>query len=156
MSTALLVGRFQPFHIGHLDYVKKILGENNEIIIVIGSAQEKDTEKNPFSARARKEMIRLALKDERLNPEKVKILTLEDNESDEVWMTNLLKKAGRFDVVYAGVNKYVGRLFLEKGFRVKTLKKRIKGISGTEIRRRVKRGEQWRQLVPERICDYIN
>ncbi|MCJ7698989.1 adenylyltransferase/cytidyltransferase family protein, partial [Candidatus Bathyarchaeota archaeon] len=39
VGRGLYVGRFQPFHLGHLCAVKKILGEVDEVIVAIGSAQ---------------------------------------------------------------------------------------------------------------------
>ncbi|MFQ5883533.1 MAG: adenylyltransferase/cytidyltransferase family protein, partial [Thermoplasmata archaeon] len=45
----LLVGRFQPFHRGHLAMVRRILEDHSGIIFGVGSSQSKDTEKNPFS-----------------------------------------------------------------------------------------------------------
>ena len=61
MSTALFIGRFQPFHEGHLDAVKQILAENEQVIIGIGSSQESGTSRNPFDAQQRTEMITKAL-----------------------------------------------------------------------------------------------
>ncbi|MEM2915309.1 MAG: adenylyltransferase/cytidyltransferase family protein, partial [Candidatus Bathyarchaeia archaeon] len=60
-SRALYVGRFQPFHLGHLEAVKYMLRNSKEVIIVIGSAQESHTLTNPFTAGERVYMIRLAL-----------------------------------------------------------------------------------------------
>lgn len=47
-KTALFVGRFQPFHLGHLKVIKDILKKNDFIVIAIGSSDEKNTDKNPF------------------------------------------------------------------------------------------------------------
>ena len=44
------MGRFQPFHLGHLDLVKQILKESDEIIILVTSAQFNYLEKDPFTA----------------------------------------------------------------------------------------------------------
>ena len=46
-KTALIVGRFQPFHKGHLFLIKKALEKANKIIIGIGSANIID-ENNPI------------------------------------------------------------------------------------------------------------
>ena len=45
MSRALFIGRFQPFHNAHLADIKKILKENDEVLIAIGSSQEKTQKK---------------------------------------------------------------------------------------------------------------
>ena len=55
--TALFVGRFQPFHFGHLHAIKKILEESEELLIVVGSAQMSHEPDNPFTAGERLEMI---------------------------------------------------------------------------------------------------
>jgi len=52
-------GRFNPPHKGHLQLIKKILREVDNLIIVVGSAQEKNTKRNPFSGKERKKMIEL-------------------------------------------------------------------------------------------------
>jgi nicotinamide-nucleotide adenylyltransferase len=50
-------GRFQPFHLGHLEIVKWALEKVDELIIVIGTAQESHTIVNPFTAGERMIMI---------------------------------------------------------------------------------------------------
>ena len=47
-KVGLYVGRFQPFHNGHLSIVKEGLAHCARLILVIGSAQESGTEQNPF------------------------------------------------------------------------------------------------------------
>ena len=46
---ALYIGRFQPFHLGHLHIVKYILEVSKEVIIAIGSSGS-HTVHNPFTA----------------------------------------------------------------------------------------------------------
>ena len=75
MKTALFIGRFQPFHIGHLKVIKWILKKYDKVIIVIGTSQESNTDKNPFSIEERKEMINKTLKTE--NIEKYEIIDIE-------------------------------------------------------------------------------
>ena len=57
MTRAIFIGRFQPFHNGHLFVAKKLAEKFDSIIIVIGSSQEKGTLENPFSYNERKKMI---------------------------------------------------------------------------------------------------
>jgi nicotinamide-nucleotide adenylyltransferase len=56
----LYVGRFQPFHLGHLDAIKYTLKEVDELVIVIGSAQYSHNANNPFTAGERLVMVRQA------------------------------------------------------------------------------------------------
>ena len=57
-EVALFIGRFQPLHKGHLAALRHISKRAKKILVVIGSSQEKKTEKNPFSARERLAMMR--------------------------------------------------------------------------------------------------
>jgi len=49
MKTGLIIGRFQPFHNGHLYAIKNALKKVDELVIAIGSSQYVNTEDNPFS-----------------------------------------------------------------------------------------------------------
>ena len=60
-DIAVLVGRFQPFHNAHLTLLKRALAIAPRCVVVIGSAHQARTPKNPFSWTERAEMIRLAL-----------------------------------------------------------------------------------------------
>ena len=55
--TALIVGRFQPFHKGHLFLIKKALEKADKIIIGIGSANMSD-DNNPIDFETRKKIIK--------------------------------------------------------------------------------------------------
>ena len=48
MKRGVFVGRFQPFHKGHLEFIKKILKEVEELIIIVGSSQFSHRIDNPF------------------------------------------------------------------------------------------------------------
>ena len=53
----LLIGRFQPFHLGHLDAVMFGLSRTENLFIGIGSSNKSNEKKNPFSSEERREMI---------------------------------------------------------------------------------------------------
>lgn len=60
-DVAVYIGRFQPFHNGHLAVLRHALETAPACIVVIGSAYQARTPKNPFTWEERVEMIRLAL-----------------------------------------------------------------------------------------------
>ncbi|MBN2421818.1 nicotinamide-nucleotide adenylyltransferase [Candidatus Woesearchaeota archaeon] len=156
MKTALFIGRFQPFHLGHLEYVKRILRKYDNLIIVIGSSQKKNTEKNPFSYEQRKEMIIGSLKESGIDIKKIKIQPLKDfPEDNEKWFNNLKKEVNRFDTYFAGENKLTKQILEKHGYNVNIIKKRIKGIFATRIRRRIKQGKEWKEDVPEFVYAYL-
>ena len=61
-KIGLYVGRFQPFHRGHLSVVREALEHCDRLVIAIGSAQESRTKKNPFTYCERMALIWKALK----------------------------------------------------------------------------------------------
>ncbi len=63
VKRGLMIGRFQPFHIGHLKSIEQILNEVDEIIIAIGSAQYSHSMNNPFTAGERVMMVHAALRE---------------------------------------------------------------------------------------------
>ena len=59
------IGRFQPFHKGHkaiVDLTVKMMKPGDTFTIIIGSADQQETERNPLSASQRKEMLSIELK----------------------------------------------------------------------------------------------
>jgi len=128
---ALFIGRFQPFHKGHLDAINQI--EANKIIIAIGSSQYSDTEENPYTFSQRKQMVAEAL--ENSNKE-IEIVAVPDINDPPNWVKHVVKLVPHFDVIYTG-NDFVKQLFTDKGYTVKTLKENLP-ISGTEMRREIK------------------
>ncbi len=61
MSRGIFVGRFQPFHLGHVATIKFALEKVEELVIVIGSAQLSHEFRNPFTAGERIQMIKDSL-----------------------------------------------------------------------------------------------
>lgn len=56
-ELGFLLGRFQPVHLGHEDMIDKAISLCREVVILIGSSQEKGTAINPLSFEQRKELI---------------------------------------------------------------------------------------------------
>lgn len=60
-DTAVLMGRFQPYHHGHAGLLRKTLETAPRVVVVLGSAFAAPTPRNPFSASERESMIRATL-----------------------------------------------------------------------------------------------
>ncbi|PTD94581.1 nicotinamide-nucleotide adenylyltransferase [archaeon SCG-AAA382B04] len=151
---ALTIGRFQPFHKGHLNVVKKISNEVDEIVICIGSAQISHEVDNPFTAGERIEMIKKSLSQNGID-NIYYIIPIEDIERNSLWVSHLESMTPPFDVVYSN-NSLVARLCRERGYEVRhsPLFKRDK-YSGTEIRNRILKDEEWKSLVPNGTKEVI-
>ena len=59
----VFIGRFEPFHNGHLAVARHALGRAQKLIFLVGSADTPRTIKNPWSVPERTVMIHSALKD---------------------------------------------------------------------------------------------
>ena len=151
----LLVGRFQPFHLGHLHCVQHVLNKVPEIIIAIGSAQFSHTLHNPFTAGERVAMIRLALDEVRIEAAKYYLIPVRDLRIHDLWVPYLVSQAPRFEVVFSN-EPVTSRLFKEAGYRVEPIPFYDRETySATEIRERVVRGDSWEKLVPASVAAYI-
>ena len=151
MQCALFIGRFQPFHKGHLHVVKNMSKKFDEIIIGIGSSQEKNTSANPFSYNERKVMITKTLNNNKIN--NFKIYPIPDLYDDVKWTKYIIKNLPKFDVAYSG-NEWTLRCFKKHKIRAKKIKL-LKGIYSTKIREIMIKSKKWRKFVPKEVVDYI-
>jgi len=153
-NDSLIIGRFQPFHKGHLGVIRKISEASDNMIIGIGSAQYSHTVNNPFTAGERYLMISDTLKDAGID--NAYIVPMEDLNRYSVWVSHIVSMAPPFSVVYSN-NTLTKRLFLEAGYALKDppIYNRSE-YSGTEVRRRMLCDEDWRSLVPKAVADVID
>jgi nicotinamide-nucleotide adenylyltransferase len=155
LRTGLYIGRFQPFHLGHLEAVKHILREVDELIIVVGSAQNSHTVENPFTAGERITMVRMALKDANIEPSRYLLTPLPDAEFHTVWVAHLLAQTPVFQVAFTN-EPLTARLLKEAAVQVEGIPffKR-ESYTATEVRRRMLHSEDWESLLPRVVADYL-
>ncbi|MEM4260197.1 MAG: nicotinamide-nucleotide adenylyltransferase [Candidatus Woesearchaeota archaeon] len=147
MKRVLFLGRFQPFHMGHLEVVKRLYGEY-ELIIGIGSANYSRTELNPFTADEREEMIKRVLEKEKIN---VKIVRVNDIELDDSY-ANYLFGIVKFDAL-ACSNKRIIKYFKGK---VELIEFPLfYNLSATKIRKNICNKELWKKFVHPEVYKYI-
>ncbi|MBC7089771.1 MAG: nicotinamide-nucleotide adenylyltransferase [Methanobacteriales archaeon] len=151
----LLVGRMQPFHNGHLEVIKRILGEVDELIICIGSAQLSHSLRDPFTAGERVMMVTKALSENSIPASRYYVIPVQDIECNAVWVAHIEMLTPPFDKVYSG-NPLVQRLFQEAGYEVTAppLYSREK-YSGTSVREKMLTDSNWESLVPEAVAEVI-
>ncbi len=155
-GRGILIGRFQPPHLGHVEVIKQMLEEVDELIIAVGSAQLSHTLDNPFTAGERVLMLNKALAEAKIDATRVHIIPIPDLNNHAVWVSHVLSFSPPFVTVYTG-NALVGRLFKEHGFQVKNppMFKR-KEYQGTEIRKRMLEGKDWQNLVPKSVLEVMD
>lgn len=98
-DAAVFIGRFQPFHLGHAALLQQALAIAPRVVVVIGSAFQARSPKNPWSWQERAEMFRLALPQDQRG--RLLFLPVRDYYNEQRWT----------EVVNAGV----ARLLTEAG-----------------------------------------
>ena len=151
---ALYIGRFQPYHLGHQAVIEKIAEEMEEIVIVIGSAQDSHTPENPFTGGERMEMIYASLRECSLC-HRCYVTPLQDVQRNSIWVSHLQSMVPGFDLAYSN-NPLVVQLFTEAGIAVKKPPLYQRELySGTAIRRLMRVGGDWTGLVPDAVAAFI-
>jgi nicotinamide-nucleotide adenylyltransferase len=156
-NRGLYVGRFQPFHLGHLGAVKAVLKEVDELVIVIGSAQYSHNISNPFTAGERLVMIRCALQEAKLSYSKLWIVPVPDVHLHMLWVSEVEGYTPKFNICYSN-EPLTQRLFMEAGYQVRGIPffDRKQYVS-TLIREKMLQGDDtWKELVPKSVADFID
>ena len=153
IDTIAYIGRFQPFHNGHLSTLLRGLQLAKQVVVVLGSANKPSTLKNPWNASDRQEMIRSSIPND-IYPERVKFVRADDYPGDDSGWTNQIRSLiiphtsnGKFELI--GSNKDESTYYF-KFFPDIYLHQPLKLLlSGTEIRKYYFNGaSDWETMVP--------
>ena len=152
----LLIGRFQPFHLGHLDAVLFGLSRTENLFIGIGSSNKSNEKRNPFSAEERREMIISSI--EPSMADQLKIFDIPDVGDHEKWTFEIDKIVPKYDIIFTN-DEFTKALFEKREMNVVPveLKDREK-FSGTNIRELIVDDKNWQDLVPrgtKKVLDKI-
>jgi nicotinamide-nucleotide adenylyltransferase len=149
-------GRFQPPHLGHLETIKYALSLAEEVIVVIGSAQDSFSFENPLTAGERFLLLDKLFKEYFGEDycKRIKLVPVMDINSNKMWVQYLKMLLPPFEGVVSG-NPLVQMLFEDMGLvAIKPPMFRREVCSGTEIRKRILReDERWSECVPKEIID---
>ena len=145
-------GRFNPPHKGHLQLIKKILKEVDKLIIAVGSAEFKNTKRNPFNGIERKKMIEAYLKEERIDMKKVNVIAINDGKSFSSAIKNIFKRCGNFDVLYTDKKSIIE--LIKNKVKVKKIN-RTGTISSTQIRDSIANNQNWKHLTGKSVAMLI-
>ncbi len=145
--NGLLIGRFQPFHLGHLDAFRFALSKVEKLWIGIGSSNKPSEKNNPFTADERKEMI-LSSIDESIS-KKIKVVFIPDLDNHVKWIENIDSIVPDFDVVFSN-DELTQSLYSKRGKKVISVPFTNREIlSGTNIRNMISSDQKWQTLVPD-------
>jgi nicotinamide-nucleotide adenylyltransferase len=155
VNRGLYVGRFQPFHLGHLDIIKYALKQVDELVIVIGSAQYSHKTNNPFTAGERLVMVRQALREAGVADSKLWIVPVPDVHLHMLWVSAVEGYTPKFNLVFSN-EPLTKRLFMEAGYEVKPIPLfERKVYMSTFVREKMVKDDSWTEFVPKSIADFI-
>lgn len=150
---ALIVGRFQPFHLGHLHVVREVAGWADEVIFGVAAATDSFQPENPFTAGERSEMISMAMREAGIPS--FRVVAIPDIHNHAIWAQYVVSMCPPFDVVVAH-NPVTLELFRREGHEVRAVAHfRRRSYSGTHVRAVMARGGPWQDLVPPAVAAYI-
>lgn len=155
VKIGLVIGRFQPFHKGHLYLIKKALELTDNIVIAVGSSNVSD-ENNPLTYQTRVKMLEKVIEKEDLKNKVLKIIPSPDDPSDDVWLDILLKNAGKFEIAL-GNNDWTNGILEKAGYKVLEIPYlKRSSYQGTVIRKLIKSNNKWENLVPVYLVGEIS
>ena len=130
----------------------------SKVLIVIGSAQESYTLKNPFTSGERFEMLLATIQKEKtISADRYLIIPIPDLKNNNQWLAYIQSMLPRFSRIYSN-NPLIRNLvksFSDKQHYSIPLKNR-KLWSSSEIRQRILNNELWEELVPLAVKELIN
>jgi len=145
--NGLLIGRFQPFHLGHLEAIEFALSKVDKLWIGIGSSNKPSEKNNPFTADERKEMILSSISDP--ISKLIQIFPIPDLDNHKKWIENIDSIVPKFDIVFTN-DELTQSLYSKLGKNVIPVPfKQREILSGTNIRSKIKSDQNWQPLVPE-------
>ncbi|MBN2155609.1 MAG: adenylyltransferase/cytidyltransferase family protein [Candidatus Lokiarchaeota archaeon] len=152
----LIIGRFQPVHLGHVYLFQKALETVDFLKIGVGSSQRKNEPNNPFSFKNRKRFIEHACKEVNIPPSSYEIYPIPDQYDFEKWKASIFEIVQDFDVIISN-NLWIGRLIEQQGkILIFGLKHNFTTYNGSNIRELLRKNNpEWKNLVPKSIIPYI-
>lgn len=151
---ALVIGRFQPPHEGHLHLLRNAASSAGSLIIAIGSADKSHSVRDPFTAGERIRMLQAALDEARIDAGH--IIPIDDLGRYALWVAHVQAHSPPFDLVVTG-SPLTERLFRDAGVPVETIETVDRArLEATSVRARLFRGEDVADAVPKSVRDILD
>ena len=153
----MIHGRFQPFHLGHREYLLGAAERSDELWVGITNPDPTRIrpepadplrhlpESNPWTYAERLLMVKEVARDEGLE---VHVIPVPVNEP-ELWHAYVPDGVTQYLRLFSEWGGTKLERFREAGYEVVILDEGVdKGVSGAEVREAIRSGGDWRSLVP--------
>ena len=163
----MIHGRFQPFHLGHLEYLRGAAERSDEVFVGITNPDPSRIkpepsdplrhlpEANPWSYVERLLMVESAAADLGLDPASVHVIPFPVNEP-ELWPAYVPDGVTQYIRLFSGWGEVKTERLRAAGYEVVVLDEGVeKGVAGAEVRALLRDGGDWEQLVPAGVARVI-
>jgi nicotinamide-nucleotide adenylyltransferase len=167
VTRGMIHGRFQPFHNGHLEYLRGASERSDEVFVGITNPdptrirpEASDPlrhlpESNPWTYAERLLMVKAAAGDAGLGLEHVHVIPFPVNEP-ELWPAYVPEGVTQYIRLFSEWGGTKLDRFREAGYEVVVLDEGIeKRISGADVREQLRSGGDWEALVPPGVARVI-
>ena len=163
----MIHGRFQPFHKGHLEYMRGAAERCDELWVGITNPdplrvkpEASDParhlpESNPYTYGERLLMVKAAARDLGLAAERVHVIPFPVNEP-ELWRAYVPDRVTQYLRLFSAWGGEKLERLTEAGYEVVVLDEGAeKEISGAQVREALRAGEDWEPLVPPGVASAL-
>jgi len=151
--NGLLIGRFQPFHLGHLEALQFALSKVDKLWVGLGSSNKPVEKNNPFTAEQRKEMILSSIDDSM--KEKISIYFIPDLDNHMKWVEKIDTIVPKFDIIFSN-DDLTKHLYSKRNIHVLSIPfLNRESLSGTNIRDLIIHDQKWDDFVPKGTRNFL-
>ena len=151
--NGLLIGRFQPFHLGHLEALQFALSKVDKLWVGLGSSNKSVQKNNPFSAEERKQMILSSI--DNTMKEKISIYFIPDLDNHVKWIEKIDTIVPKFDIIFSN-DELTKHLYSKRSVQVIAIPFLNRNVlSGTNIRDLIISDQKWDNLVPQGTRNFL-
>ena len=164
IARGMIHGRFQPFHLGHLEYLKGAAERSEEVFVGITNPDRERIKpeasdplrhlpkSNPYTYVERLLMVKAAAADAGIEAERVHVIPFPVNEP-ELWPAYVPEGAVQFIRLFSDWGGTKLDRLRAAGYEVVVLDEGAeKEVSGAEVREALRRDGDWDTLVPPGVA----
>lgn len=157
----VFIGRFQPFHLAHMQTIEIALQQSQNVILALGSAQSERNIKNPFLASEREQMILSNFSEQ--DQKRIYFVHVVDVYNDEKWVKQVkdlvnavIQPNAKVGLIghFKDESSYYLRLFPE--WQMVELDSLKDSISATPMREAYYRGKIQTEFFPEGTIQFLS
>lgn len=156
--SAVVIGRFQIFHIAHKKLLDEAFSLADHVIVVLGSHRAAPNIKNPFTAEEREKMIRLVYPNQDIDF----IVVPDRYYNDMLWVQDVMyrvREKTKGKTCICGHFKDSSSYYLDYFREVWSFEAHVAkmNISATDIRNKFfAGGDGWQSKIPAQVASYLS